>query len=422
MKHHKPIISFWLGLAAFGAVARADLVTDWNSVALGAIKADRTSPPEAARYLAILHVSIFDACNGIGQRYEPYFVTGKPPGVASKDAAIAAAARRVLVSIYPGQQAVFDSLYQLNLEKIRNGPGKRFGIAWGETVAGAILELRSHDGTETDVSYLMEDGPGNWIPTPPAFAPPLLPHWSFVRPFAMRDGAQFRPPPPPDLDSAEWAADFNLTRELGRVDSASRSAEQTLVARFWADGGGTATPPGHWNVIARDVARQRGNTLDQNARLFALLNIAEADAGVVAWDCKYAFNLWRPVTAIQNADNDDNPDTASEPTWTPLLPTPPFPEYTSGHSTFSGAAAAVLAAFFGSDHLAFTTESEDLPGVSRTFRSFSEAAGEAGMSRIYGGIHFMSANRNGLFSGAALGSYVAQHFLRPKPGRSHRGH
>jgi len=203
-----------------------------------------------------------------------------------------------------------------------------------------------------------------------------------------------------------------LTKELGRIDSSTRTVEQTLVARFWADGAGTVTPPGHWNVIARDVARQRGNTLDENARLFAWLNLAEADAGLVAWDCKYAFNFWRPITAIHDAESDGNPTRRA--TLVDSIPRdPPFPEYISGHSTFSGAAAAVLAAFFGSDQISFTTTSGDLPSVSRSYQAFSEAAAEAGMSRIYGGIHFMSANLNGLSSGAELGGYVTAHFLQP---------
>src|ERR1051325_6494990 len=224
------------------------------------------------------------------------------------------------------------------------------------------------------------------------------------------------------LYSAQWAFDFNLTKELGRSDSAARTAEQSEIARFWADGPGTVTPPGHWNIIARDLALQRGNTLDQNARLFALLNIAEADAAIIAWDCKYAFNFWRPITAIPNADIDGNPDTVSDPTWTPFLVTPNFPEYISGHSTFSGAAAAVLGVVFGSADLSFTTTSEDMPGTPRTFSSFSQAAQEAGMSRIYGGIHFLSANVNGLSSGGALGLYVAQNLLPAMPGKSQRGH
>ena len=398
------------------------MITEWNSVALNAIKVDRTSPPKASRALAILHVSIYDACNGISQNNQPYFVTGKPPGVASKEAAIAAAAHDVLVQLFPAQQAAFDVAYGNNLEAIADGPARNVGISWGESVAAAILQERSLDGSDTVVDYTLGSGAGVWVPTPPAFAPSLLPNWPLVTPFSMISGSQFRPPLPPALDSAEWASDFNLTKELGRADSATRTAEQTAIARFWADGGGTVTPPGHWNVIAGDIADQRGNTLEQNARLFALLNTAEADAAIIAWDCKYAFNFWRPITAIRNADTDGNPDTESDPDWTPLLVTPNFPEYISGHSTFSGAAAAVVAAFFGSDDIPFTTTSEDLPGVSRSYGSFSEAAEEAGMSRIYGGIHFPSANLNGLASGAELGGYVAENFLRPMPGKPNRGH
>jgi hypothetical protein len=296
------------------------------------------------------------------------------------------------------------------------------GISWGESVADAVLQARSLDGSDTVIVYTLGSGAGIWLPTPPAFAPSLLPNWPSVTPFSMVSSSQFRPPSPPGLDSAQWATEYNLTKELGRADSATRTAEQTAIARFWADGGGTVTPPGHWNVIARDIANQRGNTLDQNARLFAVLNIAEADASIIAWDCKYAFNFWRPITAILNADIDGNPDTVSDPNWTPLLVTPNFPEYISGHSTFSGAAAAVLATYFGSDDIPFTTTSEDLAGVARSYSSFSQAAEEAGMSRIYAGIHFLSANLNGLASGSELGGYVAENFLLPMPGKPNRGH
>jgi len=422
MSSRKIICGFVFALGAVCTVAEADMVTDWNSVALTAIKADRTSPPKVSRGLAMLHVAIYDACNGIGQNGQPYFVGGKAPGVASKSAAIAAAARKVLINLYPAQQAAFESAYRRSLAGLTDGLPRRVGISWGESVAERILYLRGNDGSATVVSYSPAGGAGNWVPTPPAFAPALLPNWPMVTPFAMASGAQFRPPPPPSLDSAQWASDFNLTKELGRSDSATRTVEQTEIARFWADGAGTVTPPGHWNVIARDIGQQRGNTLEENARLFALLNIAEADAAIIAWDCKYAFNFWRPVSAIHNADTDDNPDTLSDPTWSPFLVTPNFPEYISGHSTFSGAAAAVLAVFYGSDDIPFTTGSEDLPGVVRSFNSFSQAAEEAGMSRIYGGIHFMSANLNGLASGAGLGGYVAKNFLLPGPGKSHRGH
>ena len=203
-------------LSACCLAARADMVTEWNSVALNAIKADRTSPPHASRALAILHVAIYDACNGISQNNEPYFVTDKPSGVASKEAAISAAAHTALVQLFPGQQAAFDSAFASELEQIADGPGKRVGIAWGESVAKAILQARGSDGSDMVVDYLPGSGVGIWVPTPPALAPALLPNWPALTPFAMIDGSQFRPPSPPGLDTPEWASDFNLTKDLGR--------------------------------------------------------------------------------------------------------------------------------------------------------------------------------------------------------------
>ena len=235
----------------------------------------------------------------------------------------------------------------------------------------------------------------------------LLPQWPFVTPFALAHPSQFRTAGPPPLTGAAYAADLDEVRRLGRVDSAERTPEQTLIARFWADGAGTATPPGHWNQIARDVSRQRDTGLYENARTFALLNIALADAGISSWDAKYFHGLWRPIMAIREADRDGNPATAPDPGWSPLLATPPFPSYTSTHSTFSAAGAAVLSSVFGPE-TAFTTATDDLPGVIRGFGSFASAAAEAGRSRIYGGIHFEFDNRDGLAAGAAVGQYVAQ--------------
>jgi membrane-associated phospholipid phosphatase len=416
-------IQVFLGLSVLtlaAAVSRADVVTDWNSAALDAIRAGRTAPPVAARALAILHVAIYDAVNGITHTHEPYFVTGKPAGVASVEAAASAAAHRVLIALFQSRQPEFDVLYTTKLGELRDGPSERAGIAWGESVAESILELRSRDHSDAVLPYSPTPGAGFWAPTPPANAPALLPQWPMVTPFAMMSAAQFRPPAPPALGSPQWISDYILTKDLGSLSSTTRSIEQTEIARFWADGAGTVTPPGHWNVIAQDVAGQQRTTLEENARLFALLNIAEADAAIVSWDCKFRFEFWRPITAIRNGELDPVAETEKDADWTPLLVTPPFPEYTSGHSTFSAAAAVVLAAFFGGD-IPFVTASEDLPGVVRSFSSFSAAAQEAGISRIYAGIHFLSANEAGLSSGVGLGAYVSANFLKDRPGRSHRG-
>lgn len=405
-----------LCLAGSFSLLRADSVTDWNAVALTAIRAERTAPPVAARNLAILHVAIFDAVNGIARTREPYQVTAQASGVTSVDAAIAAAGHRVLLALHPASSATIEAAYQASLAKlpVNPKPARVNGIAWGESVADAILQSRATDGANAVVTYVPGSGPGAWVPTLPAFAPALLPQWGGVTPFAMTHGAQFRPTLPPGLASSQWATEFNITKDLGRRDSTLRTADETEIALFWSNGAGTATPPGHWNVIAADLAREHGLPTAENARLFALLNIALADAGIAAWECKYVFNFWRPVTAIRAADTDGNAATSADAAWEPLLVTPPFPECVSGHSTFSGAAAVVLASYFGTDNVSFAATSEGLPGVTRRFSSFSSAADEAGMSRIYGGIHFMTANLEGLRSGGRLGGYVMENFLGPR--------
>ena len=239
----------------------------------------------------------------------------------------------------------------------------------------------------------------------------------------MRSGSQFRPAPPPTLTSVEYAMAFDEVKDLGGDGintPTQRTAEQTEIARFWADGAGTASLAGHWNSIAEGVAQQRGNSLTENARLFAMLNIAMADAYISSWDAKYTYDFWRPVTAIREAGTDGNPATEADPNWTPLLVTPPIPSYTSGHSTVGSAAAAVLSDLFGPD-VRFATGSEGLPGVTRTFDGFSAAAAEVARSRLYGGIHFDFDNRVGLAAGRSLGHYVSENVLERSGNRSSHG-
>jgi membrane-associated phospholipid phosphatase len=263
---------------------------------------------------------------------------------------------------------------------------------------------------ERKVTYAPAPGPGVWRKTPPNFADPLLPQWAGLTPFAIAPDNRLRPKDPPRLGESAYTTAYKEVKEIGAANSKTRSREQTEIARFWADDIGTVTPPGHWNQIAQTVVRQRDTSLDDSARLFALLNMALADAGILCWDCKYKFGLWRPVTAIRDADQNINPETAPDRDWMPLLVTPPFPSYVSGHSTFSGAAAAVLTDFFGED-VPFRTVSEGLPGVTRVFGSFEAAAEEAGQSRIYGGIHWQFDNQEGLALGKAIGSFVCRRYL-----------
>jgi hypothetical protein len=424
-----PFLRGLIFIACIGAInlassiaipANGDVVTDWNTAALNAIRAGRTAPPIASRSLAILHISIYDAVNGIARMNEPYLVQSFAPAGASREAAATAAAHKALVNLFPAAASSFDTLHIAILAAIPNGPQKIAGIVWGEFVANQILAARVNDGSDDIVPPPGGSGPGVWVPTPPASAPYLLPQWGFVAPFGMSSGSQFLPPGPPSLDSAQYATDYNEVKELGATTGSTRTEEQTEIALFWADGAGTETPPGHWNSIAQIIAAAQGNTLEENARLFALLNIAMADAAICAWDAKYTFHFWRPVTAIRNAETDGNPATDPDTAWNSFIVTPPFPDYVSGHSTFSGAAATVLPLFYGTEDLPFTTGSDFLPGVTRSFSTCIDAAEEAAASRLYGGIHFRSANEDGLQAGISIGEWTDTHYLRPKNNRSRR--
>jgi hypothetical protein len=231
-----------------------------------------------------------------------------------------------------------------------------------------------------------------------------------VTPFGIRDRSKYLAPAPPGLATDDYTRDFNEVKTVGALNSTKRTAEQSIIAWFWDDGAGTCTPPGHWNLIAREAALDHGNSLPENARLFALLNIALADAGIVCWDAKFRYRYWRPITAIRSADRTSNLDTKPDVRWLPLLNTPPFPSYTSGHSTFSGAGATVLAKFFGADDLEFTVGTDGIPGTQRSYKGFWAAAQEAGKSRVYGGIHYECDNREGL----ALGKAVAEEVCRTR--------
>jgi hypothetical protein len=393
-----------------GNPANADGVTDWNNAALDAIRAGHTAPPIASRSLAILHVSIYDAVNGITRTHEKYLVPSAVPASASEEAAASAAAHKALVNLFPANVSSFDTLYASILATIPNSPHKTAGIVWGEFVANQILTARTNDGSDAIVQPPGGSGPGMWVPTPPGFLPYLLPQWGFVVPFGMSSSSQFRPPGPPSLDSQQYAADYEEVKQLGAAVGSTRTPDQSEIALFWADGAGTETAPGHWNSIAQIIAAAQGNTLEENARLFALLNIAMADAAICAWDAKYTFDFWRPVTAIAFAEPQLH--------WMSFIVTPPFPDYTSGHSTISAAAATVLPLFYGTEDLPFTTGSDFLPGVFRSFSTCFDAAEEAAASRIYGGIHFRTASEDGLQAGTSIGEWTFAHYLLPKHNRS----
>ncbi len=393
----------------------ADMVVRWNSVMLDAIRAVAPPPPVASRAMAIESLAVFDALNSIEGKYAPYLTKVVTSLSTSKEAAVAQAAYRTLVALFPTYQPTLDAELATSMSMVADGAAKTAGINLGNTVATAILNLRATDGSSAVVAYTPGTAPGAWRPTPPALAAALLPQWPRVKTFGLTSGAQYRPVAPPALSSAAYATDYNQVKSLGSATSTTRTAEQADIARFWAGGGGTATPPGQWNMIAQAVSESKCLSIEENARMFAMLNMALADAAISAWDAKYAFNFWRPITAIQNGNVDSNSATIQDIAWTPLLTTPPFQGYVSGHSTFSGAGAAVLGAFFGTDQVSFVLKSEAAGVADRGFSGFKQAAAEAGISRIYGGIHFNFDNVEGLKLGEKIGLLIAGKFLTIKP-------
>ncbi len=413
-------ISLTLALAVgtlSAETVRGDEVLVWNNALLNAIRADRTAPPLAARNLAMVHIAVYDAVNSIAPTHEPYLsMIPAPPGASPRSAAVGAG-HRVLSALYPQHRASFDALYQRSLAAIPEAPGKAEGVGVGQAAANAILQARQADAAVISATIPpTPPGVGVWEPTEPGMTP-LLPAWGRLTPFAMRSSSQFRQKGPPKPQTGNYANAFEQVKALGARNSTVRTPEQTQIAHFWVDGPGTATPPGHWNVIAQGVSQQQGLDLLSNARVFALLNIALADAGIAAWDMKYTYYEWRPVTGIRRAAEDNNNRTVPDPAWEPLLPTPPFPDYVSGHSTFSSAGAEMLGLVFGSDRIAFATTSDGLPGVQRSYQSFSQAAEEAGQSRIYGGIHWGHADKDGLMAGRQLARQTFNHHLKRLTGQ-----
>ena len=404
----------------------ADMALEWNQVAVEATRIARLSPPPQTRALAMVQGAVFDAVNGIERGYAPYLVDQHAARWASAEAAAATAAHDVLVGLLPAQQAALDAALTSSLGKVPDGPAEDAGVAFGKLVAQRMLAERADDGSTDVVTYVPGTDPDDWQPTspPPASQLPLAPQWATLETFAILSPDQFRPDAPPALNSPAFTAAFNEVKAIGASNSATRTGEQTEIARYWAGPSGTVQPPGHWNRIARGVADAQGNTLAENARMLALLNISMADALIAAWDAKFEYNYVRPVTAIRNGDNDPNPDTAGDAAWSPLLGTPGHPSYMGAHGSISAAAATALAGFFGTDSIAFSDTAEFSLGgaqVTRSFDGFSEAAQEAANSRLYGGIHWSFDNQAGLQAGHSVGEFVAGNLLQPRGNSGHDG-
>ena len=385
-----------------------DQVIQWNLEAQRVLVARGAQPASIhpTRTLAITQIAVYDAVNGILGGGEPLVVDLHGQHSASADAAAAAAARTTLDALLPSQQSTVDAFFQSSLAQIGSGEHVDRGIRFGTAVAEAVLAARADDqATATPQVFTPLTGPGEYRLTPPAFAPAGFTQTSHVTPFVLDSASQFRPTPPPALTSAKYAADFNEVESLGLLSSTTRTSDQTAIGKFW----GAAPIWIVWNQVADQAALGFGNSLEQNARLFALLNTTLADSAIALYDAKYAFHRWRPITAITATDQ-GNANTVANAQWLPLANTANDPSYPGAHATFSQAAATVLQDFFGTDVFSFSLTNSSV-GITRSFTSFSAASNEASDSRIFAGQHFRYDEEAGQTLGSQVAGFVADHAL-----------
>lgn len=401
-------------LAQAGFVDPA-LVISWNQTINEIGFADPFAFLKPIRAHVMAHIAMHDALNAVIPLYRQYAYHAHEPG-AHPIAAAAQAAYDVGVSQYPDQQAKLGAELARWLSTIPDTPHKERGIAVGHQSAAVILALRVNDGWDYPGTYTFSNEPGAYQTTPPWDGFVLAPGFRYARPFGLRSPDQFRPDPPPQLDSPQYAAAFNEVRDFGRVDSAVRTPDQTLYAVWWLEFAETSV-----NRLARQLATQRRLHLWQAARMFALLNMSLYDGYLAVFDSKYEYNYWRPYTAIRQAAADGNPATVADPNWESLRPAPPFPEYVSGHAAATAASMDILARTFG-DNVSFTMATTTAPPEmpERSFGSFREAAAECADSRVRVGFHFRYATDAGLALGRAVADWLDKNHLEFRGGSPQR--
>lgn len=397
-------------------VAQEDVILQWNRVLMETVLTPGQHPATImpVRSYAIMHAAMFDAVNSIDGTHVAYLtdVPGTPN--ASIEAAAAQAAHDVLVALYPTRVAVFDAELAMSLQGIEEYRAQQ-GIRIGEIVAAHMLAARANDGWNvTPPSYTLPTTPGNWQPTPPANTAATFTHYPAVLSFGITSATQFAPTAPPAMTSAQYAADLNEVKEIGSVNSATRTADQTQVARLWAN---VNTPTNFllvWNNVARTVSVARNSTVVEKARLFALTNIALHDALQTTFASKFQHGLWRPVTAIRRAEEDGNAATTADPSWSSLIPAPPYPSYAGNMAAIGTSQATILAAFFGRDDIAFQHTWAGAGGATRSYAGFNAMANEQERARVYGGIHFTFDNVAGQSVGRNVASYIFSNVMKPR--------
>jgi PAP2 superfamily len=390
-----------------GTPANADVLSQWTDVCTDAAVAAKQGPFVQTRTLAMVQLAMFEAVNAVGGQYASALPSPRAAADAgsSPEAAAATAAYDVLVAVIAEQKATFDAALERSLSTVPDGKPRAGGVALGHRVAQAVIALRASDGASAPNLYRPVTTAGVYVPT----ALPVGVQWAKLKPWAMQSPAQFRPPAPPAMSSADWARDFNEIKQLGGKASSSRTAAQTESARFWEMTGAPA-----YKEVIRSATEVPGRSLVQNARLLAQTAMAWADSYVAVFDAKYTYNLWRPVTAIRNADIDGNDATSLDPGWTPLIDTPMHPEYPCAHCINVGAIVAVIEHEFGGHPPALHSTSVTLPGVTHSWKSPEDLVEEVTNARVWGGVHYRSSTAVGTAMGRKIGALVATGTLQPK--------
>ena len=393
-----------------------NVVLQWNRVLQETVRTPGQQPATIfpIRSFAMMHAAIFDAVNSIDGSYTPYLTDVPGTGRASQEAAAAQAAHDVLVALYPTREAIFKNELSDSLNGI---PANRAyqGIRVGRIAAERLLAVRANDGWNAPLPpFILPTTPGNWQPTPPNFPTAGFTQFPAVLPFAIGSSSRFTPNPPPAMTSDEYARDFNEVKEIGSATSTTRTADQTKVAQLWANVNTPTTNTLVWNNVARTVAIERDNTTAENARLFALLNIAQHDALQTTMTSKYVYGFWRPVTAIRRADEDGNPNTAPDVNWSSLIVAPPYPSYAGNMAAIGTSQATILALFFGRDDIRYQNTWDGAGGATRSYSGFNQMANEQERARVYGGIHYTFDQTAGQSAGRNVGNFVFLNFMRPR--------
>ena len=408
MRIRRLTLSFVIALLVAASLSAQNVVVQWNAIASTTIITNaKEASVTSGVWLAYVHLAVFDAVNAIDHRFQPYLFTANPPAGANKDAAAIAAAHGVLVTYFPSQKPALEAQFAASVAAISDTAANiSAGVTVGESAAQALITARANDGLLANVSYTPPVGLGFWLPTPPAFGPPITPRLGQMVPFTMSGAAQFFPDEGPDaLDSQQWIDDYNQVMTLGALNSTVRTPQQTEIGLFWTEHTGQ-----QYARAFRNLATQKGLGTSDTARLMAMLWAGYADAGIGCWNAKFTFSFWRPVTAIQAGGG--NAALTGDPNWLPLASTPSHPEYPAAHGCVTGAVSTILAGYFGTPNLTFSVDSK-VTGNTHTFTSTNDLMQEVEAARIYAGFHYHHSVIQGRVLGLKVGHQLVQQYFRP---------